>query len=37
MRYGRDKAEVEKEIKDRSKIKTPSTGATLPAEEPGFK
>ena len=37
MKYGQDKAEVEKEIKERSKIKTPSTGATLPSEEPGFK
>ncbi|GAH75277.1 unnamed protein product, partial [marine sediment metagenome] len=37
MKYGQDKAEVEKEIKERSKTKTPTTGATLPPEEPGFK
>jgi GTPase SAR1 family protein len=35
--YGRNKAEVEKEIQERSKIKKePSAGATVPSEEPKF-
>jgi len=37
VKYGRDRKLVEKEIQERSKIKTPSKGATVPPEEPGFK
>jgi GTPase SAR1 family protein len=36
-KYGRNKSEVEKEIQERSRIeKEPTTGATIPAEEPKF-
>jgi len=38
VKYGKDKTIVEKEIRERSKIEKPvEQGATVPAEEPGFK